>query len=117
MNPNRITARQPLRHLWWLGPARLFALVIGSTMLIAALQSDAAYRLYGAPKFISGKHLLLAAVVIGAMAAGRRLAAVTGAVTGGVTGGSPVSEPPCRSATARSTSLSGPGAGTNTVSR
>jgi len=80
MNPHNTLIGQPLRHLWWLGPARLFALVIGSTMLVAALQSDAAYRLYGAPKFISGKHLLLAAVVIGAFAIGRRLAVVTGAV-------------------------------------
>src|SRR5947208_2536056 len=80
MNLHRTTIGQPLRHLWWLCPARLFALVIGSTMLLAALQTDAAYRLYGAPKFISSKHLLLAAVVIGAFAVGRRLAAVTGAV-------------------------------------
>src|SRR4051812_31216672 len=80
MNHQRITFGEPLRHLWWLGPARLFALVVATTMLIAALQSDAAYRLYGAPKFIGGKHLLLAAAVIGAFSIGRRLAAATGAV-------------------------------------
>src|SRR4051812_29377110 len=50
-----------LQPLWWLGPPMLFCLVVGATMLAATWQSDAAYRLYGTPKFIAAKHLLLAA--------------------------------------------------------
>jgi hypothetical protein len=81
----RAQSEQPLRRLWWLGPASLFAFVIGGTMLAAAVQSDAAFRLYGAPKFIAGKHLLLAAAAIAAFAIGRRLADATGKVPAGAT--------------------------------
>ena len=70
--------RRPLRRLWWLDPAWLFAAVIGGTMLAAAAQSDAAFRLYGARKFISAKHLVLAALAIIVFALGRRLATATG---------------------------------------
>jgi oligosaccharide repeat unit polymerase len=66
-----------LQPLWWLAPATLFCFVIGSTMAAAAWQSDAAYRLYGTPKFIEAKHLLLAGGVIVAFAIGSRLASVT----------------------------------------
>ncbi|HEY2410910.1 MAG TPA: oligosaccharide repeat unit polymerase [Pirellulaceae bacterium] len=67
-----------LQPLWWLAPATLFCLVVGSTMAAAAWQSDAAYRLYGTPKFIATKHLLLAGGIIVAFAIGSRLASVTG---------------------------------------
>lgn len=70
--------RSPLRRLWWLHPAWLFAAMIGTTALAAAVQSDAAYRLYGAPKFFHAEHLLLAAGTIVAFALGRRLAEATG---------------------------------------
>src|SRR4051812_9940083 len=70
--------RRPLRRLWWLDPAWLFAAVIGCTILLAAVQSDAAFRLYGAPKFIAGKHLVLAALAVIVFALGRRLATATG---------------------------------------
>src|SRR5689334_13837121 len=67
-----------LQPLWWLAPASLFCLVVGSTMAAAAWQSDAAYRLYGTPKFITTQHLLLAVGVIIAFAIGSRLGGVTG---------------------------------------
>jgi oligosaccharide repeat unit polymerase len=67
-----------LQPLWWLAPAALFCLVIGSTMAAAAWQSDAAYRLYGTPKYIATKHLLLAGGIIVAFAIGSRLGMVTG---------------------------------------
>lgn len=76
------STNRSLRQLWWLGPACLFALVIGSTMLAAAVQSDAAFRLYGAPKFITMNHVLLSGAIIFSFAIGRRLAAVTGRVPG-----------------------------------
>jgi hypothetical protein len=63
---------------WWLSPAALFALVVGSTMLAAAAQSDNAFRLYGAPKFVSPAHVLLTGLVIVAFAIGAKLATVTG---------------------------------------
>src|SRR5881394_1483774 len=67
-----------LEPLWWLAPGMLFCLVIGATMGAAAWQSDAAFRLYGTPKFIGTKHMLLAVGVIIAFGIGSRLAAVTG---------------------------------------
>src|SRR5258705_9597353 len=80
MIAHRSQVEQPLRRLWWLQPAWLFAAVVGGTMLAAAVQSDAAFRLYGAPKFIAGKHLLLAAAAIIVFAIGRRLAEATGRI-------------------------------------
>src|SRR5436305_7377452 len=71
---------QALRRLWWLQPDWLFAAVTGITVLAAALQSDGTYRLYGAPKFLAGLHVLLAAVAIAVFALGRRLAAATGCI-------------------------------------
>src|SRR5882724_405484 len=68
------------RRLWWLHPAWLFATVIGGTILVAAIQTDAAYRLYGAPKFLTAKHLLLAGAAIAVFALGRRLAEATGRI-------------------------------------
>jgi hypothetical protein len=56
----------------------LFCLVIGATMGAAAWQSDTAFRLYGTPKFIGAKHLLLAVGVMIAFGVGSRLATVTG---------------------------------------
>ena len=63
---------------WWLGPSVLFAVVIGSTVLAAVWQSDDAFQLYGTPKFVTGQHLLLAGLVIGAFGIGGRLADVSG---------------------------------------
>ena len=54
----------PIRRLWWLEPARLFAVVVGITILAAAVQSDAAYRLYGTPKYVATMHVLLAVAAI-----------------------------------------------------
>lgn len=68
----------PLRRLWWLEPATLFAGVSGGTMLAAAWQSEDAYLLYGTPKFISAWHVLLAATAIAAFALGVRLGGATG---------------------------------------
>ena len=62
---------------WWLSPAAMFALVIGSTMLAAASQSDNAFRLYGTPKFIAPVHVVLAGLAIVAFVIGGRLAAAT----------------------------------------
>src|SRR5262245_58201388 len=69
---------ESLDRLWWLAPGALFCLVIGSTMLAAALQSDSAFQLYGTPKYLELKHVLLAAGAIAAFGIGSRLAAVTG---------------------------------------
>ena len=80
MRRHRIHVEDAFNHLWWLGPASLFALVVGATMLAAAVQSDAAFRLYGAPKFIGTQHLVLAAAAIIVFALGRRLAGATGQV-------------------------------------
>src|SRR5262249_33658287 len=67
-----------LQPLWWLAPATLFCLVVGSTMAAAAWQSDAEFRLYGTPKYIATKHLLLAGGIMVAFAIGNRLGSVTG---------------------------------------
>jgi hypothetical protein len=68
----------PLKRLWWLQPAWLFAVVIGGTIAVAAIQDDRAYRLYGSPKYISAEHVVLAAVAIVVFALGGRLAESTG---------------------------------------
>ena len=70
----------PLRRLWWLDPAWLFAGVIGLTMLAAYVQSKEAFELYGTPKFISSDHLALAAVAIAVFWFGSFLAHRTGTV-------------------------------------
>ena len=67
-----------LQPQWWLAPATLFCLVVGSTMVAAAWQSDSAFWLYGTPKFIAAKHLFLAGGIMVAFAIGSRLASVTG---------------------------------------
>jgi hypothetical protein len=67
-----------LRRLWWLHPAYLFTLVIGTTMFAAWMQTDAAFRLYGTPKFVGTIHLLMALGAIAVFAVGYRLAMVTG---------------------------------------
>ena len=69
-----------LRRLWWLDPAWLFTAIIAGTFLPAALQGSTAYRLYGTPKYIEGKHVLLAAAAIVVFVLGRALAAATGRV-------------------------------------
>src|SRR5438105_1265513 len=69
-----------LRRLWWLHPAWLFATVIGGTIVAATIQTDSAYRLYGAPKFLAAKHVLLAGAAIAVFALGRRLAEATGRI-------------------------------------
>ena len=69
-----------LRRLWWLEPACLFAVVMGSTMLAAWAQSDSTYRLYGTPKYVEGHHVLLAASAIAVFALGRQFAMATGRV-------------------------------------
>lgn len=63
----------PIRRLWWLDPAWLFAAVVGGTMLAAALQSEEAYRLYGTPKYIEIKHVLLTVAAILLFTVGSRL--------------------------------------------
>ena len=69
-----------IRRLWWLNPAWLFAAVVGSTILAAALESDDVYRLYGTPKYIDETHVVLAAVAIFVFALGGRFeAAIAGA--------------------------------------
>jgi hypothetical protein len=80
MNPVARGFRQPLCRLWWLDPRWLFATVVGGTMLLAALQSDAAYRLYGAPKYLEAKHVLFTVAAIAAFMLGQQLGEVTGAV-------------------------------------
>ena len=67
-----------LERLWWLAPGTLFCLVVGLTMLAAAWQSDAEYRLYGTPKYITYKHVLLAGTAIAAFAIGNWLGTTTG---------------------------------------
>ncbi len=69
-----------LRRLWWLDPSLLFAIVIGGTMLAAFVQSDAAFRLYGTPKYIDFNHLLLAFGAVLVFVVGRWLATETGRV-------------------------------------
>lgn len=67
-----------LERLWWLAPGTLFCLVIGLTMLAAAWQGDAEYRLYGTPKYIMPTHVLLAGAAIAAFAIGNWLGTITG---------------------------------------
>jgi len=69
-----------LRRLWWLEPSLLFAVVIGGTMLAAYAQTDAAFRLYGTPKYIGLAHLILAIAAAFVFAIGRWLATATGRV-------------------------------------
>jgi hypothetical protein len=71
-------ADNSLQRLWWLQPALLFALVVGGTMLTAAMTSDAGYRLYGTPKYITAWHVGLAFAAIAAFAIGCQLAQATG---------------------------------------
>ena len=78
MQSARLQNEPVLRRLWWLDPSLLFAVVIGGTMLAAFAQSDAAYRLYGTPKYIGLAHLLLAIAAILVFAIGRWLATNTG---------------------------------------
>jgi hypothetical protein len=80
MNALRPQHAKPLRRLWWLNPAALFALVIGSTMLAASWQTDSAFELLGAPKFIAEKHVVLAALAIVVFLVGHCLAEATGKV-------------------------------------
>src|SRR3954451_24787920 len=67
-----------LERLWWLQPALLFALVVGGTILTAAMTSDAGYRLYGSPKYLTAWHVGLAFAAIAAFAIGCQLAQATG---------------------------------------
>jgi hypothetical protein len=67
-----------LQRLWWLQPALLFALVVGGTFGAAAMTSDAGYRLYGTPKYITAWHCGLAFTAIVAFALGYQLAQATG---------------------------------------
>jgi oligosaccharide repeat unit polymerase len=67
-----------IRRLWWLNPAWLFAVVIGGTMLAAALQGTYGYQLYGAHKYVGGQHVLLAALAILVFASGAWLATAIG---------------------------------------
>jgi hypothetical protein len=67
-----------LRRLWWLDPVWPFAAVVGVTIVVACLQSDAAFELYGTPKYVLPWHVLLAAGAILAFLVGRRLAETTG---------------------------------------
>jgi hypothetical protein len=72
-----------LRRLWWLDPGWLFTAIVAGTFLPAALQGSNAYRLYGTPKFIEAKHVLLAAAAIAVFVLGRWIAAATGRVPRG----------------------------------
>jgi hypothetical protein len=80
MIPTATDQRQPLRRLWWLHPAWLFAAVVGATMWAAVIQPDASYRLYGTPKYLTEYHVLIAAIAIVVFALGRQLAEATGCV-------------------------------------
>ncbi len=64
----------PLAHLWWLAPVWPFVGIVASTMIAAWLQSDEAFLIYGAPKYIRTEHLYLAAAVIGMFSLGCYLA-------------------------------------------
>ena len=67
-----------LRRLWWLDPVWPFAALVGVTIVVACLQSDAAFELYRTPKYVLPWHVLLAAGAILAFLVGRCLAAATG---------------------------------------
>lgn len=71
---------QQIRRLWWLDPAWPFAMIVGSTIVAAYFQSEAAYQLYRTPKYVQGWHLLLAAGAIIAFVLGSRLATATGQI-------------------------------------
>ena len=80
MQTARLQNEPVLRRIWWLDPSLLFAVVIGGTMLAAFAQTDAAFRLYGTPKYIGLAHLLLAFAAALVFAIGRWLATATGRV-------------------------------------
>src|SRR5262245_13216229 len=80
MQPSLSEAHRAPRSLWWLEPAWLFALVVGGTMGAAAMQSKVAFELYGAPKYITEKHVLLTLVAILVFVLGRSLGQATGRV-------------------------------------
>ena len=80
MRSDRNNAEQSLQWIWWLHPALLFALVVGGTFLVAAMQSDAAYRLYGTPKYVTAEHVLLAFAAIAAFGTGYQLSQSTGRI-------------------------------------
>src|SRR5947209_3068467 len=71
-------ADNSLQRLWWLQPALLFSLVVGGTIMMAAMTSDAGYRLYGAPKYLTAWHVGLAFAAIAAFGLGCQLAQATG---------------------------------------
>ncbi len=67
-----------VKQLWWLHPAWLFALVVGSTMALAIAQTDQNYALYNTPKYVSAYHGVLAAGAIIVFVLGCQLALITG---------------------------------------
>jgi oligosaccharide repeat unit polymerase len=68
------------QRIWWLHPAWLFALIIGSTMALAISQTDQNYLLYDTPKYLNKYHGLLAVGSIVAFTIGSRFASVTGRI-------------------------------------
>ncbi len=69
-----------IQRLWWLHPAWLFALIIGSTMALAISQSDQNYLLYNTPKYLNSFHGLLAFGSIAAFGIGCQFALVSGRI-------------------------------------
>jgi oligosaccharide repeat unit polymerase len=67
-----------VQRIWWLHPAWLFALIIGSTMALAISQSHQNYLLYDTPKYLNMYYGLLALGSIVAFAIGSQFAIVSG---------------------------------------
>jgi hypothetical protein len=72
------SASPRILRLWWLNPAWLFAVVLGTTLLIAFLQGEGAYDRHGTPKYIETKHVLFGIMGILAYMLGARLDARIG---------------------------------------
>ncbi len=76
---------RPTCGLWWLHPGWAMAWLTGGTLIAAASLSDAAFKMYGAPKYVDWEYCGLGLLGIAAFAAGQWLAKSTGQVPRGLT--------------------------------
>ncbi|QDV24717.1 O-antigen polymerase [Aureliella helgolandensis] len=79
-----------LNSLWWLRPSWLYFLAVGGTLLVAYLQREHDYVLYGTPKYFDFNHLLLGLGAVAVFLLGCQLGHATGKTSSGL---NPTSDP------------------------
>lgn len=80
-------AQMPARPLWWLNPLAIVLGVAGTTFAAALWLSDAAFQVYGTPKYLAANHVWLVLAAGAAFAVGRQFSV-------GLLGGRRMVEPP-----------------------